>query len=375
MRSLIIDGGIPTPEADAGSGAILDLARGLMRRGHEVFFYPDGARPEGAAPGADAGLTRLAEFTVPARPFSGTAGLLPWLAEAGPTLDAVFLSRPGPAAKYLPLLRPYARMRRLYFGHDIHHVRLRMGQSVGIAQGAALLRGMEALERHIWRNSDLVVYPSEEECARVRADEPTANAVAMAIYSLPIRAIGAAEPQAGRRDGLFVGGAAHLPNRDAVAWFANAILPLVRQALPAFTLFVAGAWPETIRTGLQRDGLVFLGPLSESALAECIDRVRMSVVPLRFGGGVKRKVVASLAHGLPVVSTPVGLQGLAGVETDIALVASDAAAVAASIVRLDADDNLWRRLAESGQAFAAAAYSEPAYDAGIRRMLESVSLA
>jgi len=55
MRSLIIDGGIPTPEADAGSGAILNLARGLQRQGHEVFFYLDG----------------------PVRAYTGIAGALP----------------------------------------------------------------------------------------------------------------------------------------------------------------------------------------------------------------------------------------------------------------------------------------------------------
>lgn len=367
MRSLIIDGGVPTPSADAGSAALMDLARGLARAGHEVFFYPDG-RTEAAA---SADLSVLRGFTVPGRPFAGTAGLRLWLAENAHSLDAVILSRPGPAARYLPLLEPNARLRRIYFGYDIHYRRMAMGKRVGARHTPQSVRVMQALEHHIWRNCDVLAYPSEEECADIRSSVPGAVAIAIPIYSMKIGVLAQSEPRPERRHGLFVGGPAHLPNRDAVAWFVDEILPRIRQSLPDFTLHVAGAWPEASCAELRRDGVIFLGGLRDEVLAEWIDRVRMSVVPLRFGAGVKRKVVASWAEGLPVVTTPVGLQGLTGSGVDLALIGRDAAELAGAVVRMAVDDGVWRRCAEAGQAFAKAHYSESAYDAGIRRLLSA----
>lgn len=369
MLSLIIDGGVPTPGADAGSAANMDLARGLKRLGHAVHYFPDGR----VAGGGD--LATLAEFAVPGRPFAGPMGLAPWLAEHGERIDFVIVCRPGPAAKYLPLFERYMRLRRIYFGHDVHYLRMRTGQSAGVPHAPLQLRAMEALERRIWRTCDLVVYPSADECGEVRARETSARALAIPIYALDVAEADAAEPRPGRRDGLFVGGAAHAPNRDAVAWFADAVLPIVRLRIPAFTLYVAGAWPESLAAPLRRDGLVFLGPLSEAALAERVGQARMSLAPLRFGAGVKRKVVAAFAAGLPVVSTPSGVEGLApdSLEAPLALVARDAAEFASCMLRLAADDGLWRHLAAAGLKFCRMHYSEAGYDAGLRRMLSAAS--
>jgi glycosyltransferase involved in cell wall biosynthesis len=347
-----------------------DLAHGLTELGHEVFFYPDGR----VATVADNELAM--DFVMPGRPFSGPDGLMPWLEVNGASLDHVILSRPGPAGRYLPHLVRYPRARRIFFGHDIHHHRLGTGRALGMPVAAGIVRGMAALERHLWRNCDLVVYPSAREAAAVIEREPAAAAIAIPIYRMDTAPLAAGEPLPRRRDALFVGGAAHAPNRDAVEWFAGAVLEPVRKRAPDFALNVVGDWPPSAIAALTRPGLVFHGRIDDAALSDRIRRARMAVVPLRFGAGVKRKVVAALAGGLPVVSTPVGMEGMDAADApqcDLALIANDAAGIADAILRLAGDDGLWRRLAAAGQDFARACYGRRAYNDGLRRMLEAAA--
>ena len=77
-----------------------------------------------------------------------------------------------------------------------------------------------------------------------------------------------------------------------------------------------------------------------------VDRARLAVVPLLHGAGVKRKVIQSMMGGTPVVTTPVGAEGLDLVQGEHALIAADAADLAAGITRLLTDDDLWHRLAD-----------------------------
>ena len=95
----------------------------------------------------------------------------------------------------------------------------------------------------------------------------------------------------------FIGGYGHPPNLDAARWLISEIMPLVRQRDPALEcLLVGGGLPEGVR---QRcgDGVAALGLVED--LGEIFDRIRLTVAPLRFGAGIKGKVIDSLAAGVP----------------------------------------------------------------------------
>lgn len=81
------------------------------------------------------------------------------------------------------------------------------------------------------------------------------------------------------------------------------------------------------------------GALSDDCLAALYARVKAAVAPLRFGAGVKGKVVEALAHGVPVAATATGAQGLD--ETPAVLVAEDASAMAKAVARLCTDEADW----------------------------------
>jgi hypothetical protein len=75
---------------------------------------------------------------------------------------------------------------------------------------------------------------------------------------------------------------------------------------------------------------------------------RLSVAPLRYGGGIKGKIVTSLSLGVPVVATSIAAEGMDLRHDDSVLVADDPGAMADQIMRLYAEDDLWARLAANG---------------------------
>ena len=87
-------------------------------------------------------------------------------------------------------------------------------------------------------------------------------------------------------------------------------------------------------------------------LDDYFNKVRLSVVPLRFGAGMKGKVVSSLAYGLPVVSSTIGIEGSGILADEHVLVADDPALFASKIIQLYEDQILWERLSNSGVDFA-----------------------
>ena len=90
----------------------------------------------------------------------------------------------------------------------------------------------------------------------------------------------------------------------------------------------------------------------------------LAAVPLLFGAGVKLKVVEAMVAGLPLVTTPIGAQGLEGLES-VAAVKRDAAAFAASLVHLLADDRGWEHQAAVQTAYAEARFSTRALAASL----------
>ena len=95
------------------------------------------------------------------------------------------------------------------------------------------------------------------------------------------------------------------------------------------------------------------------------NQVRLTCAPLRFGAGLKGKVLTSLAAGLPCVTTPVGAEGIAPAALPDS-VAADPQGLAAAILRLHTDEAANRAAAEAGLAFAATALSDVAIDAAMR---------
>jgi glycosyltransferase involved in cell wall biosynthesis len=166
-----------------------------------------------------------------------------------------------------------------------------------------------------------------------------------------------------RKGMLFVGNFRHPPNIQAVKYLCDDILPKVPPAILAeHPVYIIGNDPdETVLKCCQGRNDVRLVGWVPSVLPY-LQQARLSLVPLLYGAGTKRKLMQSLMAGTPCVSTPIGIEGLNLQHDRHVLVAEDAASFAASITRLITDRELWRCLADEGRKFVSSVHGrEPVF--------------
>jgi glycosyltransferase involved in cell wall biosynthesis len=131
------------------------------------------------------------------------------------------------------------------------------------------------------------------------------------------------------------------PNSDAFWWLARDVLPSVLSEVPWTRLRVTGANPPDDITAVAGPHIELTGYLP--SLTELYAGVRVVVAPDRFGAGLKIKTLEALQHGVPVVATSIGAEGI-DVPAGLApmVVTDDPAEFAAAVVRLLTDNDEWR---------------------------------
>ncbi len=152
------------------------------------------------------------------------------------------------------------------------------------------------------------------------------NGVDTAFFK-PDPGFGAATPGAV----VFSGTMDYKPNIEAVSWFANDILPLVRRRVPQAHLHIVGAKPAPIVMALAKlDGVAVTGGVPD--MRPWLQQAQVIVAPLKIARGIQNKVLEGMAMARPVVTTPEALDGIAARPGVDLLVASDAEAFADQVV-------------------------------------------
>jgi glycosyltransferase involved in cell wall biosynthesis len=316
-RILVMDHSVPQPDRDAGSRSAVQYLEIFARAGLQVTYWPQDLyfdRPYVMA------LQRIGVEVM-----YGWSGVWPefdtWLAQNSASLGYAYLFRPTCAVNFIDRLRQNSKALIMFAGVDVHYKRLEMeAEKIDSASVRNDARRMERLEKDIWQKSDVVYYLSDSEVDLVKATYPAKNAQVIPIFIFdPARLNRAAErvrqsgiPQS--RQLLFVGGFRHSPNADAVTWFVAEIWPRILAAVPDARLIVAGSSPPLAIRQLASDAITVSGTISDEELIRRYGEVTAAIVPLRFGAGVKGKLLEAVSYGAPVVTTSVGTQGLAGLE-------------------------------------------------------------
>jgi glycosyltransferase involved in cell wall biosynthesis len=146
---------------------------------------------------------------------------------------------------------------------------------------------------------------------------------------------------------VFTGSMDWLPNEDAIRYFTEQIMPLVKQEIEDVTLTVVGRnpYPALIDLSKRDPSIMVTGRVAD--VRPYMERAAAYIVPLRIGGGTRLKIYEAMAMEKPIVSTTVGAEGLPvrdGVEL---LLADSPATFAAAVVRVLTDEVVAERLSDA----------------------------
>lgn len=216
---------------------------------------------------------------------------------------------------------------------------------------------LRAFERDLCRAADAVVCVSRADAAALGAlglAQPPAvipNGVDTERYH-PAPAGGGDWPHF---DLLFSGTFDYRPNVDAARWLASAVWPGLRARAPRLTLGLVGQRPAPAVQALAAlPGVTVTGAVPDDR--PYLWGARLYVVPMRYGGGVRLKLLNALAAGCPVVSTAMGAEGIAAEPGRDLLLADEPAQWVGALGQVLGDPVLRAYLRQSGQALVAARY-------------------
>jgi len=352
---LIIGIQVPAVDIDAGSlrlFRILQIMAGLSR---ELFFL---AVKPFDLPTYRSRLQedcrKLREIGV-VLPEEKEAVAEKFLQNHGRRFDLIILSDEFVASRYLQMVRYYCPDAMVVFDTvDLHY--LRIYREARLTRNRYLIK-MAIATRHrelqAIRESDLTLVTSDFEQQKLWSHFDRAR-----IRLLPT--IYEVNPDEGlpfhqRRGLIFVGSFSHAPNRDALTVLLN-IFPRLRQAVPQLTIKIIGSDPprEIVGNNLP-DGIEILGHVKN--LEGLLRRSRLSVAPLRFGAGIKGKVLESMASGLPVIATPIAAEGIGARDGYHLAVGELEDEFICKLIEVYNQPSLWQKLQNNGRQLIAENFS------------------
>ena len=380
------------PSHPGGAGLVVrGRLQALRRLGHRVHLLLEGRAPRdmGAVQALCDGFTHQPRRGVTWRWLSRAAGRLltqgqplKWNAHTCAALERsvavlspdVVVLDDARLAEHGVLLRAVGfRGRLLLHAHNVEHLLLERQAALESRPGKRWelrlrARRFRAAESSLARAVDAVLALTPDDQRILATLNPGLDVrwvppeVDTARY--------AAVPGPGERRLAFVGSLHWAANRDGVEWFLREVWPAVRARVPDARFTVVGKLPPGGLGGLP-PGVEALGFVEDER--PVLASARALVVPLRFGSGVRIKVLTAFAMARAVVSTPLGVEGIPAADGESLLLARDAAAFAEACVTLLEQPVLAERLGAAGHAVCQDAYAPASVAGALRAALEGAS--
>lgn len=366
-RVLVIDEMFPRRGRDAGTEAILSHLRSLRRLGYEVTFV---SVQRDVTPEAMAALEGEGVRVAGAPFYSSPEDVLRRQAGA---FDVVYFHRASVASSYAGLARRYMQRARLIYSlADLHYLRLgRQAQVEGRIDLARSVGRIRTIEMTAAMLCDVVITHSSFEACELRRLMPNLN-----VHVVPwdVAAYPVTVPASARSGIAFLANYGHAPNVDAVHWLFKEIMPRVWKDAPHIRLTLAGQGMSELVRALARPateecgGIEILGPVADLR-SGLFEKVRLGISPLRFGAGVKGKVLDTFAAGVACVMTPVAAEGMNLPARLRGLVAEGSDELAATLIRLHAAPETADELGRTGLRMIETEFGKAAVDRALGQAL------
>lgn len=201
-------------------------------------------------------------------------------------------------------------------------------------------------ERHMCRRLNQVVAVSREDSQRI-ANEYGIDCPPDVPTGVDIEYFRPAGETRETHNLVFTGSMDWLPNDDAVCFFIQDIMPLIRRKVPDVTFTIVGRKPyaHLVELSKRDPSIIVTGRVED--VRPYIEHAAVYIVPIRIGGGTRLKIYEAMAMEKPIVSTTVGAEGLPLTHREL-LLADSAAAFAEGVVSLLKDQEFAKRLGTSG---------------------------
>ncbi len=156
-------------------------------------------------------------------------------------------------------------------------------------------------------------------------------------------------PEFSDRTGFMtIGNFRHPPNLDSVRLLKKTIWPKIKKLLPVTTLHIYGSYPteEVFQMHKPQEGFLIKGQIQDSEKA--FTSARVCLAPLRFGAGLKGKFLEAMTYKTPLVTTPIGAEGMFNETSCPGLISKDFDILAQLAVALHEGEALWREKSNAG---------------------------
>ncbi|KLT71612.1 glycosyltransferase family 4 protein [Flavobacterium sp. ABG] len=168
-----------------------------------------------------------------------------------------------------------------------------------------------------------------------------------------------------RENFVFIGNFLHEPNWNTVQYLKEAIWPLIRKQFPEAILKVYGAYPsqKALQLHQSRDGFLIMGRAADAT--EIVKKAKVVLAPIRFGAGLKGKLLEAMQCGTPSVTSEIGAEAMHADLPWNGCITNDMEFFAKQAIALYQDENLWKQSQKNGVAIINHCYQKSAFSSAL----------
>ena len=331
---LIIDNYVPQYDKDAGSRTIFHYIKLFLNIGFNIKFIDDTFCKN------EPYTTILEQLGIEVLyGFYYSKNWKLWLKNNAKYIDFVFLSRPHISLKYIDIIKKYTKAKIFYYGHDLRF--LREKREYEFKHDKNLFKSYNKwknTEFDLMNKADISYYPSQVEVNEIKSIDLTIKVKAIPAYlfeKLPRKE----KDFSNTKDIMFIGGFLHNPNIDGVQWYIKEIYPILNKIRPEIKTYIIGSNVPKELMKLDYNNVIVTGYITDEQLNFYYKNCRLSIAPLRYGAGVKGKVIEAMHNQIPVVTTTIGAEGINDAENCL-FIQNDPVCFAEEIIRVYDDLDL-----------------------------------
>ena len=369
LSILVLDVWMPTPDRDGASLRIVYLLSILEQMAGKVTF---GVGDPPSWRQAYRGRFSIHSYQDTMIEFlEGHAAIEAHLKQQGQDYDVVILSRLSIASRYMQAVHQAAPQAAVVFDTtDLHFLRgfrgARVTGKVNLMK-SALLAKRDELSMVRQADCTLVVSPVEKEI--LESECPGSQ---IHILSLIQKIYGSAQPFSEREGIVFVGAFSHHPNVDGIAYFYEDVYPLLQTKLPNIKITIIGSHPPQWLKQASTEHFIVTDYVPN--IAPYFNQCRLSIAPLRYGAGVKGKVLLSLGYGVPVVASSIAAEGIPALNGRDMLIADTPESFSDAITELYNNEASWYQMSANGQEIIDQYFSFYAAQQALLNLFDSLGL-